>query len=730
MTIRYSIIFFLAFINQICFSQQVIFEGPWEYKDQVRNGTLHTTSGNHEPIEWTNKNAPDTTYITKTFRFKDLEKGGMTLRFRIDSMALFDTTSNISVIIIGTHNKTFPIYVNLPLSKSAMYPSTEQAINIVVDTPVDSMAIHFMLTGRSAMRLSKVHSTLTQGEYTKEWQRQYAQRVEDPSFRKQLAVMGKVWGLLKYHGPNISNDDMDWDQVLIHSLDSLFGSNTKNNSKGIIDRWLQLAYPDTAAIVGKTIRTFTDAERINIDDAWIEQNDVLDGQTRSLLSKARNHYQPFANKYVATWDAADERISPRDGAAQFFEEKRHGNPVPTANERILMLFRYWNIIQYYYPYKYTVADKWDTILEQMIPVFVNATTGNAYGRALLRLNAAINDAHTALPCRASTVTSTVFNGFTPMMPVKLRVLNGEVYVKQVSPAFQAATGLQKGSRILKINNRPIAAHIALLAEHISTGRDDVLEHIINGNEVQGELLSYMPVVNDSIRLVYLTDSVQQDVGFRFDPSMFADAMKLMKDAKKPSHFAAAHKGVWRVNDTTLYLNSGYWEKQFDDVGLLKNVKKLIIDMRDRPKANYNWNFLFKEQEEFVRFSMPIRVPGYVKVVPQAISPNKDYLFSGKVVVLVSENSKSYPETVTMQLKAGVEDAVFIGRNTCGSNGNVTWIPVVGVNKYKLAFSGARVMFPNGTETQNVGIAPDIEVKRTLEELLRDQDVILKQAISL
>lgn len=392
----------------------------------------------------------------------------------------------------------------------------------------------------------------------------------------------------------------------------------------------------------------------------------------------------------------------------------------------------WGLLKYHAP---AISDEdmdWDGILirsldsDEMIPVFVKAATGNAYGRALLRLNAAIHDAHTAVPTSNRTAISAVFNGFTPMMPVRFRVLNGNVYVKQVSPAFQATTGLQKGSRILKINDRAITGHVALLTEHISAGRKGVLEHIIN----QRNLLSYMPVANDSIRLVYVTDSVQRDVGFRFDQSMALDAMKFMRAAINTRQFAAAHKGVWRVNDTTLYLNSGFWEKQFENFDLLNKTKKLIIDMRDYPNNNYNWGFLFREKRAYMTASLPTRIPGILNIEQSPIHPDKDYSFPGKVVVLISENSKSYPETIVMQLKAGIKDGVFIGRSTCGANGNVAWVPVVGVNKYKLAFSGLRVTFPDGTETQNVGIAPDIVVERTLEELLEDKDVILKRAIDL
>lgn len=88
--------------------------------------------------------------------------------------ATTDKTSDISVVIIGARNGRYPIYVNLPLRKAVMYPDKEHAVNRVVNTPIDSIAVHFMMTGRSSMSLSKLEVIFTGKEYTEERQRQYA----------------------------------------------------------------------------------------------------------------------------------------------------------------------------------------------------------------------------------------------------------------------------------------------------------------------------------------------------------------------------------------------------------------------------------------------------------------------------------------------------------------------------------------------------------------------------
>ena len=45
-------------------------------------------------------------------------------------------------------------------------------------------------------------------------------------------------------------------------------------------------------------------------------------------------------------------------------------------------------------------------------------------------------------------------------------------------------------------------------------------------------------------------------------------------------------------------------------------------------------------------------------------------------------------------------------------------------------SGIGVYYPDGTETQRVGIVPDIEVKSTIEGIKKGKDELLEKAIEI
>ena len=58
------------------------------------------------------------------------------------------------------------------------------------------------------------------------------------------------------------------------------------------------------------------------------------------------------------------------------------------------------------------------------------------------------------------------------------------------------------------------------------------------------------------------------------------------------------------------------------------------------------------------------------------------------------------------------NAIVIGSTTAGADGNVSGFALPG--GLTTQFSGIGVQYPDGKETQRIGIVPDIFVERTVE----------------
>ena len=72
------------------------------------------------------------------------------------------------------------------------------------------------------------------------------------------------------------------------------------------------------------------------------------------------------------------------------------------------------------------------------------------------------------------------------------------------------------------------------------------------------------------------------------------------------------------------------------------------------------------------------------------------------------------------------NVTIIGSQTAGADGNVTKFPLI--QRYYSAFSGIGVFYPDGTETQRIGIVPDFEVKPTIEGIRAGIDEVLDQGV--
>jgi C-terminal processing protease CtpA/Prc len=72
------------------------------------------------------------------------------------------------------------------------------------------------------------------------------------------------------------------------------------------------------------------------------------------------------------------------------------------------------------------------------------------------------------------------------------------------------------------------------------------------------------------------------------------------------------------------------------------------------------------------------------------------------------------------------NATVIGSTTAGADGNVSSIRLPG--GISTMISGIGVYYPDGRETQRIGIVPDIEVKPTIEGIKNGKDEVLEKAI--
>jgi len=110
--------------------------------------------------------------------------------------------------------------------------------------------------------------------------------------------------------------------------------------------------------------------------------------------------------------------------------------------------------------------------------------------------------------------------------------------------------------------------------------------------------------------------------------------------------------------------------------------------------------------------------------PVSLSPAQPH-YSGKIVILVDETSKSQAEYTTMAFRAA-HGALVVGSTTAGADGNVSPFALPG--GLRTMISGIGVFYPDKAPTQRVGIVPNVEVKPTIAGIRAGRDEVLEEAV--
>ncbi len=163
---------------------------------------------------------------------------------------------------------------------------------------------------------------------------------------------------------------------------------------------------------------------------------------------------------------------------------------------------------------------------------------------------------------------------------------------------------------------------------------------------------------------------------------------------------------------------------------LENKKTIIIDLRNYPAYIYKEfsRYLNSEKRDFCKAYIPdINYPGKFIYKENLQTDSSREAFKGKVIILVNEQSQSRSEFTAMAFQTA-DNVITIGNQTAGADGDVVRLEYMG--GYRTIITGIGILYPDGSETQRIGVKIDIEVKPTINGLSQGRDEVLEKAIEL
>ena len=270
----------------------------------------------------------------------------------------------------------------------------------------------------------------------------YAQELSETD---KLASLCRIWGFLKYFHPVVAQSNEDWDQVFISQVYSLSDIHSRAALNSHYCSWIAGLGDVKSHPVQPT--TFDTTCNFNRSLSWIDSNNLFSPELSALLKEIVTHRCVAYRHFV--------RRQSMNGAAIFKNEKEYPDLVFPAKEyRMLALARYWNMIEYFYPYKYLTDKPWDDVLTEFVPKLCNAKDTLAYARSLARLVASENDSHSNLVVPAGIKNNACY------LPVILKVFTDKAIVTEiVNDSLAQMDDLQIGDVIFSINDTSIGEWI-------------------------------------------------------------------------------------------------------------------------------------------------------------------------------------------------------------------------------------------------------------------------------
>jgi len=516
---------------------------------------------------------------------------------------------------------------------------------------------------------------------------------------ESLVLLGKVWAFLKYHHPQIGRGDVNWDYSLMRILPSVLEASTESERQQAL---LDLVNNLEPVIAAECHMPAPEDIRLNPDLCWIDASEVGSSLTSALWSVYKGRYQE-THYYV--------RGTPY---STFSECEYEEMDIPDTGFRLLALYRYWGIIEYFFPYLYAIDRDWDDVLRTYIPVLIAADTPLSYQLALQKLIVSIGDSHASIWNEPDALREFIGNLFTPLCLAYIEeqwVVTGYMHESAVT------SGIEPGDVIVAIDGHPVAY------------RENELNPYAHGS-TESSLYEYLghKMLRGNVETVALTVQRGDDTQILTMPRMEKEDL----DRGMINRPAAGNGSYTLLDDETGYVYAALLSK--NDVEAMKeefrHLNGLVLDLRDYPGDNVVYDvadFILPEEAVFALItSADHSNPGtFIWEEPLYAGGSGSSAYEGKVAVLIDEGSVSNAEFTAMAWRLAPRARVF-GSPSAGADGNITHVSLPGgVNTF---FTGLGVYNPDGSETQRVGIIPDVEERPTIEGLQAGRDEVLEAAL--
>ncbi|HKQ59306.1 MAG TPA: S41 family peptidase [Candidatus Eisenbacteria bacterium] len=520
-----------------------------------------------------------------------------------------------------------------------------------------------------------------------------------------LVLLARVWGFLKYHHPEVVEGRRHWDYDLFRVMPKVLAARDRREALASLDTWVaSIGEAPPCTTCASARESLTIRPRLE----WISDAKRLGPSLSRRLATIHARRQARTTQHFVS-------MMPGVGNGDFSNDVVY--PLPDsvdAGYRMLSLFRFWNIVEYWSPYVDVVGAPWESILREHLPRLVAAASRPDYEREMIALVARVNDTHTNL---WGALREQPPKG-RAQLPVIVRFIEGRATVTGDRDSVRGpASGLRRGDVIEAIDGVDVKTLVGRWSPLYAASNEPTRLRDIARNLTRGD--------SGSVRLRIDRDGHQQTLDVERVPTrLMPREAGAIHDLPGPVYrrisddIAYLKLSAVKVADCSLY------------VARSRGTRLWIVDIRNYPSEFVVFDLggrLIANATPFARFSIgDLSSPGGFALTspPLEITPIAPR-YEGRVAILVDEVSQSQAEYTTMALRSA-PGAVVVGSTTAGADGNVSRFALPG--GVSTMISGIGVFYADGRPTQRIGIVPDLEVRPTRAGILAGRDELIEAAV--
>lgn len=511
---------------------------------------------------------------------------------------------------------------------------------------------------------------------------------------QKFKQVGLVWGLMKYHHPDVSKGTYDWNPILLEALTRCEKMESQEELNAFLLDFVRKYTTKSTRFKERKV----DHSKLflkNQDYDWIDKAVFGDELTKELHKLKDNGN---SGGFYAKVSKLTRMVS--------FENEKSIPDFDLNNKyhRLLTLFSFWNAMHYWNLNKYLTDEKWFDFLDGAMDDFSNANSKVKYELAKLKIVAKLNDSHSM--GFSSEVRDSLFK-FSASFNVKV-VNDSAVVTRFANKKLAAENGIELGDVIVKIKNQKVSTYIDTTFSDLLSASNTTALH---------KGLSYNLLLCNNV------DSIQVDL-IKKNGEVVNKYIKLYEkfdydiDTSKTQH----KENYYFVKPNIGYLNVGKMTKKEVENAFKQfvNTEGLILDLRIYPRnitASAITKQLLPKRKEFIKVTLPIN--GYPSVSeydaeaplrfisdPFKTAANAKKYYKGKVILLVDRNTASRGEFIGMAIQQS-PNCITIGEQTSGAPTNITLFTLPDGSEE--VFTGYGGFYPTGENVQRNGLKLDYSI---------------------